>query len=72
MKDAVNKNAPELALVDKKTLVNPIKRWVDSPRHRVTIKATQEQGQIVGWEMSDYIDRTNKLVVEIKYDVNTT
>jgi len=67
LKEAVNTHAPELALVDKKSLVNPLRNWHDSPSHRVAIKATKEAGYIVGWEMvsQSYIDRTGKLVLEM-------
>jgi hypothetical protein len=71
VKDEVKKNTPELVLVDKKTLMNPVKSWQDSPQHPVTLKATKQKGNLVGWEMLkdnpklNYIDRTGKLLVHI-------
>lgn len=64
LKDQVN--APIITLVDKKTLVNPLKdsSWENSPLHKVIIKSTKEEVTLFGWETQGYQDKTGKLLTK--------
>jgi hypothetical protein len=48
--------------VDKATLKNPVTKWVDSPRHPVTVNGVA--GELVGWEVTGAPpQKTGRLVV---------